>query len=101
MLKVSEVFEKQVKERHERPDGTEYVNFATVLGSRVILLNRDYIVGIRPHVYASDRDIDRVNDFFPEGTKFCTIALDGNSFQKSEIVVVGSFERFCQELQET
>ena len=98
MLKVSEVYEKQAKEVHERPDGTAYINFITVLAAREGLINKDYIVGIRPHEYTSDRDIDRVNNSFPENTKFSTIILDGNSFQKSEIVVVGSFEKFCQEL---
>ncbi len=101
MLKVSEVFEKQIKEWHERPDGTEYVNFVTVLDSREGLLNKDYIVGIRPHEYTSDRDLQRIQKSFPDNTKFSTIILDGNSFQKSEIVVVGSFDRFCQELQDS
>jgi|TARA_R110002020_G_scaffold420273_1_gene629422 hypothetical protein len=101
VLKVAEVFEKQVKKRHERPDGTEYVNFTTVLEARDGLLNKDYIVGIRPHCFTSDRDTDRVKNSFPANTKFSTIVLDGNSFQKSEIIVVGSFEKFCQELQET
>ena len=28
------------------------------------------------------------------------LLLDGNSFRKSEMIVVGSFERFCDMLQD-
>ena len=96
MLKISEVYEKQVKTIEERPDGSEYAAFTKVLASREILINTDYIVSVCPHEPRSSAGWDMAIAGFPEGTKFCTLILDGNSFRKSEIMVVGSFEKFCR-----
>ena len=43
--------------------------------------------------------LDKLEKNFPADTKFCTLVLDGNSFRTSEIVVVGSFEKFCRRLE--
>ena len=40
----------------------------------------------------------KIDEAFPEGTKFSTLVVDGNSFRKSELLVVGSFEKFCETL---
>ena len=100
MLKVSEVYEKQIRISKERPDGSEYLNFEKVYETRESLVNTEYVVSIHPHEFMSDIDSKRVQASFPEGTKFSTFVLDGNSFRTSEIVVVGSFEKFCRLLQE-
>ncbi len=39
MLKMSEVYEKQVRTTKERPDGSEYVNFETVDDFGIDLFN--------------------------------------------------------------
>ena len=96
MLKISEVYEKQVKVIEERPDGSEYAAFSKALRSREILINTDYIVSVCPHELTSSSVVDMVVAAFPEGTKFCILTLDGNSFRKSEVMVVGSFEKFCR-----
>jgi len=95
VLKVAEVYEKQVKIMKERPDGSDYINFEKVYDTRECLLNRAYVVSVYPHEFSSDRDHARVEDRFPEGTKFSTFILGGNSFRTSEIIVMGSFEKFC------
>lgn len=100
MLKISEVYEKQFRAVDERPDGSEYVTYATRYDSRTSLVNKDYIVAVYPHEFTSDIIEKKVFESFPEGTKFTTLILDGNSFRKSEIVVVGSFEKFCKLLEE-
>ena len=100
MLKVSEVYEKQIRQNHERPDGSEYVNFGKTYGTRECLINKSYVVAVQPHEFTSSLQADKVTKAFPEGTKFTKLILDGNSFRSSEIVVVGSFEKFCQLLQE-
>ena len=98
MLKVKEVYEKQVRLTEERPDGATFVSFGKVFDSRPLLLNTAYIVSVQPCEFTSDRDMEKVNAAFPEGTSFCTLVMDGNSFRKSEVTVVGSFNKFCQML---
>ena len=98
MLKFSEVYEKQIRRTHERPDGSDFVSFEKVFDTREILLNKDYIVSIRPHEFSSTGDLEKLQGRFPEGSKFCLLVLDGNSFRTSELVVVGSFEKLSSEL---
>jgi hypothetical protein len=100
VLKVSEVYEKQVRVNKERPDGSDYINFEKIYTTRECLLNTEYVVSIHPHEYSSSTDLKMIEGRFPEGTKFSTFVLDGNSFRTSEIVVVGSFEKFCRLLEE-
>mgnify|MGYP003139031072 FL=1 len=99
MLKVSEVYEKQYKTTNERHDGTEYVGYATRFVSRECLINEDYIVAVHPHHFTSDITKEKITESFPEGTKFSTLILDGNSFRKSELLILGSFEKFCKILE--
>ena len=94
MLKVSEVYEKQVRIVKENPDGSDYVNFKKVFASRECLINPDYIVAVHPREFSSTSDLSRIDACFPEGTKFSTFVLDGNSFRASEITIVGSLDRF-------
>tara|TARA_R100000353_G_scaffold165188_1_gene126221 strand:+ start:345 stop:656 length:312 start_codon:yes stop_codon:yes gene_type:complete len=101
VLKVEEVYEKQVRTTEERPDGSSFVSFGKTFDSRPLLLNKDYIVSVQSHKFASDRDFQKVQECFPEGASFCSITLDGNSFRKSEILVVGSFNSFCRLLEGT
>ena len=96
MFKVSEVYEKQIRAHKERPDGTDYTNFEQVYDTRECLLNADYIVSVHPHEFTSSLDQKRLEGRFPEGTKFSTFVMDGNSFRKSEVLVVGSFDKFCR-----
>jgi len=96
MFRVSELYEKQIKVYKERTDGSEYANFETTYDTRECLLNADYIVSIHPHEFTSSMDLDKLEGSFPEGTKFSAFVLDGNSFRTSEIIVVGSFDRFCR-----
>jgi len=100
VLKISEVFEKQKPNRQERPDGTKVVYYGRVFETRDVLINRDYIVSIAPHEFTSTIDLERLDTVFPDGTKFSAMVLDGNSFRRSEIIVVGSFEKFCQQLED-
>jgi hypothetical protein len=100
VLKISEVYEKQIKDIRERPDGSEYANFRKVYETRECLLNTEYIVAVHPHEFTTSMDLDKIQGVFPEGTKFSTFVLDGNSFRSSEIIVVGSFDNFCRLLQE-
>ena len=99
MLKVSEVYEEQYKTTNERPDGTEYVGYSTRFVSRECLVNKEYIVAVHPHVFTSDIMETKIAESFPDGTKFSTLVLDGNSFRKSELLVLGSFEKFCELLE--
>ena len=101
MLKVSEVYEKQVRLVKERPDGSEYASFEKVFDTRECLLNTNYIVSVYPHEFNSTSQSEKVESAFPAGTKFSTLVMDGNSFRKSEVVVVGSFDKMCRELQAT
>ena len=100
MFKVSEVYEKQVKKIKERPDGSEFVNFGKVYDTREALINTRYVVSVHPYEFTSDIEREKFENSFPEGTKFCTFVVDGNSFRRSELTVVGSFDKFCRILQE-
>jgi hypothetical protein len=99
VLKVSEVYQKQLKTVTERPDGSEQVGYGTHYLTRECLINRDYIVSVRPYEHDSDLAADKMAEFFPRGTKFTALTVDGNSFRKSELLVVGSFEKFCSQLE--
>ena len=98
MLKFSEVYQKQFRTTNERPDGSEFVAYATGFDTRECLINKEYIVAVQPHEFKSDLNAQKVSEFFPDGTKFSTLILDGNSFRKSELIVVGSFEKMCERL---
>ena len=98
MLKVSEVYEKQIRTTNERPDGSDFIAYTTGFDTRDCLINPEYIVAVHPHEFKSEITARKVSDFFPEGTKFSTLTVDGNSFRKSEILVVGSFEKMCERL---
>lgn len=98
MLKVSEVYEQQYKTTNEKPDGSEHVVYATRVTTRDCLINESYIVAVHPHEFRSDITARKIDEAFPEGTKFSTLIVDGNSFRKSELLVVGSFEKFCETL---
>ncbi len=100
MLKISEVYEKQVKTINERPDGSEQVVYASRVTTRECLINKNYIVAVHPHEFRSDITARKIDEAFPEGTKFSTLIVDGNSFRKSELLVVGSFEKFCKILED-
>lgn len=99
MLKISEVYVEQVRELIERPDGSEYANFKKVYNTRECLLNKEYIVSVYPHEFTSSSDLGKIDGVFPKDTKFSTFVMDGNSFRKSEIIVVGSYEAFCSLLE--
>ena len=45
-------------------------------------------------------EFTKIDKAFPEGTKFTNFVVDGNSFRKSEIIVVGSFEKFSSLLRD-
>ena len=96
MLKIEEVYEKQVKVTSERPDGTEYAQFHKIYATRECLLNEEYIVSVHPHEFTSSSDHNKLEGRFPEGTKFSLFVVDGNSFRSSEVLVVGSFEKFVR-----
>lgn len=100
MLKISEVYEKQIRTIKENPDGSEVAAFEKALDTRDCLINTDYIVSVYPHQFSSSGDLKRVEAAFPADTKFSLLVVDGNSFRKSEVVVVGSFEKMCNLLQE-
>ncbi len=100
MLKVSEVFERQIRTADERPDGSEFMNFEKIYDTRECLVNTEYIVSIHPHEFTSEIAAKKIEKNFPKGAKFSTFVLDGNSFRASEIIVVGSFDKFCRLLQE-
>ena len=100
MIKFSEVYEKGVRVTKQRSDGSEYTNFDKVLDARECLINEDYIVSIRPYEFTASSTLKNIEARFPEGTKFSLIVVDGNSFRTSELIVVGSFTKFCRLLQE-
>ena len=100
MFRVKEVYEKQVKTFQERPDGTEVPTFSKVFDTRDSLINMKYVVSVHPHEFSSSSDLSKVESAFPAGTKFSTLVVDGNSFRRSELIVVGSFNKFCRLLQE-
>ena len=94
MLKVAEVYEKQVRKLAERPDGSEYVQFEKELDKRDCLINPAYVVSMYPHEFTVSSEAAKVEAAFPPGTKFTRFILDGNSFRSSEMVVVGSFSKY-------
>jgi len=94
VFKVEEVYEKQIRRHEERPDGSTFVSFGKTFDTRTILLNQDYIVSIQPYEFPNHQDADSAQHLFPEGTSFCSLTVDGNSFRKSELVVVGSLNKF-------
>ena len=98
MLKVSEVYEKEVRNLVVRSDGSEYVNFEKTYSSRECIINPDYVVSVHSHEFTSSMDSARLEGVFPEDTKFSVLVLDGNSFRSSEMVVLGSFDKFCSVL---
>jgi len=100
VLKISEVYEKQIRVINERPDGSEMAVFEKTLDTRECLINKKYIVSIHPYEFTSSMAAKKVDAAFPEGTKFSTLVMDGNSFRRSELIVVGSFEKFCRLLRE-
>lgn len=99
MLRVSEVYEREIKTFDQRPDGSEFAVFQRTLDTRESLVNTKYIVAAYSHDFTASSAVKMVDRAFPEGTKFTTLVLDSNSFRKSEVVVVGSFEKFCQILE--
>ena len=101
MLKVSEVYEKQIKETVERPDGSEYTVFSTIYDARECLVNPHYIVAVKPYEFKSSADMEKLEGRIPQGSKFSKLVVDGNSFRSSEIIVLGSFEHFSQSLGKT
>jgi hypothetical protein len=52
-----------------------------------------------PYEFEASIDKDRIEESFPSNTKFSKIVVDGNSFRKSELIVVGSFDKFCRILE--
>lgn len=100
MFKVAEIFEKQMRNHHERPDGNEHVTFGKTYDTRECLINARYVVCVRPHEFTSDSDLRKLEGVFPEKTQFSVLVLDGNSFRSSEMIVVGSFVKMCRLLQD-
>ena len=98
MFKILEVYEKKVRNVNERADGSDYTTYATRFDTRECLINEDYIVAVYPHEFTSDLSHQRMGESFPENTKFCTMVVDGNSFRRSEFIVLGSFEKFADQL---
>lgn len=99
MLKIESIYEKQVRTTNERPDGSQYVSFKKVYAARDCLLNPAYVVSVHPYEPSSHTEYGKMQDRFPEGTKFTKFVVDGNSFRSSELVVVGSFNKFAQLLE--
>ena len=100
MLKVAEVYEKEVRSLKERPDGSEYVSFQKILDSRECLLNPRYVVSAYPHEFSTPGDEALSEQAFPAGTKFTRFIMDGNSFRTSAVIVMGSFGKFAALLEE-
>lgn len=101
MLRIAEVYEKQVRESKESADGSVYTDFHKVFDTRDCLLNIDYIVSVLPYEFEASIDKGRIEESFPTSTKFSKVVVDGNSFRKSELIVVGSFEKFCRILEDS
>lgn len=98
MIRVQEVYEKQIQQETEKPDGSVFINFSKIYDARQALLNPTYIVSVHPHEFGSSIDQAKLEKNFAANTKFCTLVLDGNSFRTSEVVVVGSFDHFARKL---
>ena len=101
MLKVSEAYEKQIRVTKENPDGSSVTAFEKVFDTRDCLINKSFIVSIHPHEFVSDVGVSKMEQAFPEGSKFSTLVVDGNSFRKSEIIILGSFDKYCHLLMES
>ena len=99
MLKIESIYEKQIRTTKERPDGSEYVSFEKVYDASECLLNPAYVVSVHPYEASSHAEFCKLQERFPEGTKFTKFVVDGNSFRSSEILVVGSFNKFSQMLE--
>jgi hypothetical protein len=95
VLKVLEIYEKQIRTTEEKPDGSEFATFGKTFDTREALINESYIVSVYPLEFTTTTQIKMAQRAFPEGTKFSKLVVDGNSFRKSEVMVVGSFEKFC------
>ena len=93
MLKISEIYEKQTRTTNEKPDGSEYISYTTAFDTRDCLINPSFIVAVRPFDPGPGLAQKLMVESFPEGSKFSTLILDGNSFRKSEVLVLGSFEK--------
>ena len=100
MLKVSEVYEKQVKTQDERSDGSMYATFKKVHESRELLLNPDYIVSARAYDMSSTLQLSGTETGFSSGTQFTALVLDGHSFRTSEMIVVGSLDKIVRQLRD-
>ena len=94
MLKVSEVYEKQVRTLQEKPDGAQYVSFQTILDSRDCLLNPRYIVSAYAYEFLTPGEEAQSEQAFPVGTKFTRLIMDGSSFRTSPVIILGAFEKF-------
>jgi hypothetical protein len=99
VLRVSEVYERHIKTLDQRPDGSEFAAFVRTLDTREALVNINYIVAAYPYEFTASSTLRMTEGAFPEGTNFTTLVLDGNLFRKPEVLVVGSFEKFCQTLE--
>ena len=88
MLRISEVYEKQIRTTKERPNGSEQAVFEKMFATRDSLINTDYIVSVHPYEFTSSTRISKMEAAFPESTKFSVLVVDGNSFRKSELIVV-------------
>ena len=81
MLRVKEVYEKQIKQTRERPDGSEFVNFGKVFDSRDVLINKHYIVSVYP--YEFNPELSPTNLGLPEDLRTNLVAVqqgDGLSY---------------------
>ena len=92
MLKINEVYLKTIKEYEENSDGSTKMVSRKAYRLRESLINPEYIVAAYYHEFTASSDLEKL-DQLPEGTKFCRLVLDGNSFRSSEIIVEGSFSK--------
>ena len=99
MLSLQEVFLKTTKETGENPNGSPRVVVRKAYWGRDCLINPDYVVAVYEHQFTTSTDQSMIAGQFPEGTQFCRVILDGNSFRSSEIIVASSFEKLQQQLK--
>jgi len=99
MLNLQEVFLKTLKETGENPNGSPRMVVRKAYWARDCLLNPDYVVAVYEHVFSTSSDQAMIRGQFPEGTQFCRVILDGNSFRSSEIIVATSLEKLQQQLK--
>jgi hypothetical protein len=95
VFKVAEVYEKQAKIVKQRDDGSEYASFEKVYDTRDCLINPAYVVSVNSHEFDASSDAKRLIGKLPPGAQFSVLVLDGNSFRSSQMIVEGSFEKFC------